>query len=387
MKTTNSIASILNSGSSDENADNDTPPNTYRVYLGTTAENDRCGIYMATLDLHTGTLSSPVRVSQSVRPGFIEIHPDGKYLYATDAGGNFSGNMTGAVSAYRIQEEDGSLIDLNTQSSGGAGPCHVSIGPRGKYLLVANYRGGSCAMLPIQSNGSLAASSSLHKHSGSSIHPARQTEAHTHSIICDPLGHFALTADLGLDQILIYRMDALAGHLTPSDPAFIQTPPGSGPRHLTFSPCGKFVYACMELNNTVIVYGYDVKRGTLEELQNLSTLPDDFKGENTTSEILTSQDGRFLYVGNRGHNSIAIFKIDPQTGLLSPDGYESTRGDHPRNFNIDPTGHFLLVANANSDNLVVFEIDPESGQLKFNGCEVNVPRATCIRFLAIPAEK
>ncbi|MBL7016772.1 MAG: lactonase family protein, partial [Kiritimatiellales bacterium] len=188
---------------------------------------------------------------------------------------------------------------------------------------------------------------------------------------------FALAADLGLDQILVYRLES--GSLTPADPPFAETAPGAGPRHLTFDASGRFVYACMELNGTVSAYTYE--SGTLTELQTLSTLPGDFKGENTTSEVRLTPDGRFLYVGNRGHESLAIFGVDSETGKLTALGHEPTRGKHPRHFNIDPTGQFLIAANAQTDNVVVFRIDQKTGQLEFTGSEISVPVATCIQFL------
>ncbi|MBI9020140.1 MAG: lactonase family protein, partial [Verrucomicrobia bacterium] len=284
-------------------------PNSFRVYFGTQAEDDDRGIYMALLDIQTGQLNEPVRVSDSVRPGFIAIHPDGQHLYATEATGRAPAAKSGFVSAYRIEEPTGTLKDLNTQASGGAGPCYVSISPNGKNLLVANYRGGSCAVLPIQSDGTLGEASSVQQHNGSGPHPTRQEAAHTHSISCTPDGRFALVADLGMDQILTYGLKAET--LTPGNPPLTRTAPGSGPRHLAIHPSGKFVYASMELNGTVVAYDY--KEGTLTEIQTRPTLPDGFNGENTTSEVCITPDGRFLYVGNRGHESLAIFAIDPES--------------------------------------------------------------------------
>ena len=356
-------------------------PSTYRVYFGTSATGEQCGIYMSQFEMSTGQLSEPIRVSDSARPGFIAIHSEGDYLYATEAGGSFTGHNEGAVSAYKIEDPSGTLTDINTQPSGGKGPCHVFLDPTGKNLLVANYRGGSCSVLPIQADGSLTPATSIQQHEGSSAHPSRQTEAHTHSITCSPDGRFALAIDLGMDQIRIYRLDVTTGMLTPNDPPFIATQPSDGPRHLTFNPAGDIVYVCMELSNQVTTFTYDTQKGTLSPVQTLSTLPADFEGENTTSEIITSPDGRFLYVGNRGHDSIAIFSIDPKTDRLTAQGYESTRGNHPRNFCIDPTGTFLIAANMNSDNVVVFNINSATGQLQFNGSEITVPKPTCVRFL------
>ena len=361
------------------------PPETYRVYFGTAAKQGKRGIYMATLDMQTGTLSDATRVSKAAHPGFVAIHPDGKHLYATGEGSTFEDrSQEGAVSAFQILEPGGMLADINTQPSGGKGPCHVSIDPSGKNLLVANYGGGSCSVLPIQPDGALAPPSSTRQHSGSSVNPKRQTKAHVHSINTSPDGRFAIVADLGIDKLMVYRLDADAGTLEPNDPPFTATEPGGGPRHLAFHPSGNFAYACLEMGNKVSAFTYDSQRGILAEIQTLETLPDGFSGENTTAEIVVSPDGRFLYVSNRGHDSIAIFGIDAKTGLLTAIGHESTRGQIPRNFCIDPTGTYLLAANQKSSNVAVFRIDRETGLLEFTGSEIAVPNPICVRFLATP---
>jgi 6-phosphogluconolactonase len=377
MKTNNACASVLAAGM----IANAAPlPDTYRIYFGTQAKDAKRGIYMALFDTKTGQLGEAVRVSDSVRPGFIVIHPDGKHIYATEATGSATDNTGGCVSAYFIDEPSGNLLDLNTQPSGGIGPCHVSLTPDGNYLLEANYRAGTCSVLPILTDGTLDAPSAIRRHSGSGPNTKRQEKAHTHSFNCDPTGQFALAADLGIDKVLVYQLSS--GTLTPNIPSFAPTAPGAGPRHLTFSPDGKFVYVCMELNGTVSAYKYS--DGTLTEIQTLSTLPDDFNGENTVSEVRITPDGRFLFVGNRGHESLAVFSVDSETGKLTALGHESTRGKHPRHFNIDPTGTFLIAANMHSDNVVVFRIDQETGQLDFTGSEINVPNPSCAQFIPIP---
>ncbi|MBC8207097.1 MAG: lactonase family protein [Kiritimatiellales bacterium] len=375
MKANSSCASVLAAASMIANA---APmPDTYRVYFGTTAGGGERGIYMALFDTQTGQLGEAAHVSNSVRPGFIVIHPDGKHLYATEATGSAPAGESGAVSAYRI-EADGMLTDLNTQPSGGEGPCYISIDPTGKQLLVANYGSGSCAVLPILPDGTLGDPTAIRRHSGSGPNPERQEAAHTHSFNCDPSGQFALAADLGIDTILIYHLSN--GTLAPNIPSVIQTAPGAGPRHLTFSPNGKFVYTSMELNGTVSAYAY--KAGALTEIQTLPTLPTNFDGYNTVSEVRLTPDGRFLYVGNRGHESLAVFGVDLETGKLTALGHEPTRGNHPRHFNIDPTGQFLIAANLYSNNAVVFRINQETGQLEFTGSEITVPAATCVQFFS-----
>ena len=359
-------------------------PKTYRVYFGTSVEQEQGGIYMALLDMQTGRLGKAVHAGQAQRAGFIAIHPDGQHIYSTGANTEFDGVKTGAVNAFRITEPDGMLVKINTQSSGGLGACYVSIDPTGKNLLVANYLGGSCSVLPIQPDGSLAPASFTQKYTGSSIHPQRQASAFTHSINCDPAGRFAIVADLGMDKIMIYRFDAASGTLTPNDPPFIAIEPGGGPRHFTFHPSGKFAYVDLELSNKVVAFQYDADKGALKEIQTISTLPAGFTGESTTSEILTTPDGRFLYVGNRGHDSLAIFSIDPADGKLTALGHEPTHGKIPRNFNIDPTGTYLLAANLKTNNVVVFRINRETGLLEFTGSEIEVPAPIGIRFFAAP---
>jgi 6-phosphogluconolactonase len=349
--------------------------NMYRVYFGTTSTDASHGIYMAEFDTEHGTLGQAKRVSDAVRPGFIVIHPDGKHLYATDASSSFTGGRGEHVSAYTINS-DGSLSDLNTQPSGGQGPCHISLSPDAKTLLAANYRGGSCAILPIHNDGTLRSPTSVRQHNGSGPNSARQETAHTHSFNCTPDGQFALAADLGIDEILSYRLQI--GKLTPHN--VTKTAPGAGPRHLVFHPSRPMAYVSMELTGTVSVYAYE--DGSLAELQTLPTLPDDFCDDNTVSEVCLTPDGRFLYVGNRGHDSLAIFKIDPVSGKLTAIGHQSTLGEHPRHFNIDPTGTFIIVANMHSNNIVVFRIDRDTGQLTPTNGEIIVSNASCVQFMS-----
>ena len=354
-----------------------TPAIPIRVYFGTQAKDPENGIYMASFNAQTGQLGEPIRVSNSVRPGFIVIHPNGQTLYATDTTGSFTGGSRRFVSSYRIKP-DGALIDLNTQQVGTGGTCHISLSPDNRSLLAADYSGGCCAVLPILENGTVGEPTSVKQHSGSGPNKARQESAHTHSFNNSLDGQYALAADLGIDQLLSYRLDD--GLLTLH--SITKTAPGAGPRHLTFHPNGQFAYVSMELNGTVAAYHY--KDGALTELQTLPTLPDGFADENTVSEVRITPDGRFLYVGNRGHESLAIFAVDPATGILTAQGHESTRGKHPRHFNIDPSGRYLLCANMHSDSIVVFRIDQKTGHLEFTGSETSVLTPSCIQFHPAP---
>jgi 6-phosphogluconolactonase len=288
------------------------------------------------------------------------------------------------VSAYAIDTTSGRLLLLNQQSSGGAGPCHVTVDRAGKNILVANYGSGSVAVLPVNHDGSLGEASAVVQHSGSSVNPQRQAGPHAHSINLDSDNNYAVAADLGLDQLLVYRFDSTRGTLVPNEPPSIRLPAGGGPRHLAFHPSGRFAYANNEMTSTVSALAYDAQRGTFDELNTISTLPaEGFEG-NSTAEVRAHPSGKFVYVSNRGHNSIAMFEVDPRTGKLTPLGHESTRGKIPRNFNLDPSGRFLLVANQDSNNVVVFRVDPDKGTLMPTGSEITVPHPVCVRFLTLP---
>jgi 6-phosphogluconolactonase len=253
----------------------------------------------------------------------------------------------------------------------------------GKNVLVANYGGGSVAALPIQADGRLREASSFIQHKGSSVNPKRQEGPHAHSINLDTANRFACAADLGLDQVLVYQFDATKGTLTPHTPPFAAVAPGAGPRHFAFHPSGRYAYVINEMNSTVTAFTYDAQQGTLKELHTLSTLPAGFKGNNSTAEVQVHPSGKFLYGSNRGHDSIAIFTIDQDTGRLTAAGHELTQGRTPRNFGIDPTGSYLLAANQATDTIVVFRIDPQTGNLKATGQTVSMPTPVCVKFVPI----
>jgi 6-phosphogluconolactonase len=296
--------------------------------------------------------------------------------------GERRGDPGGAVSAFAVDERTGALSFLNSQPSGGAAPCHLTVDKEGRNVLVANYAGGSVAVLPILPDGRLRTPSTVVLHDGKSVNPERQQAAHAHSITLDPGNAFALVADLGMDKVVGYRFDARAGTLSATRPASL--PPGSGPRHLAFHPDGRRVFVINELLSTVTAFDYDGGTGALSERQTISTLPAEFRGANFTAEVLVHPDGRLLYASNRGHDSIAVFAIDSATGRLSPAGHRSTQGNWPRNFAIDPTGTYLLAANQRSDSIVVFRIDRATGQLQAVGGPYPVPRPVCLRMVALP---
>lgn len=352
------------------------------VYVGTYTRGSSEGVYLLQMNLETGELSSRGLAAKTENPSFLAIHPQGRFLYAVNEVSQFEGEATGAVSAFAIDRATGKLRLLNQQPSGGAGPCHLVIDAAGKHVLAANYGGGSAAVLPIDSDGLLAAPTSVVKHSGSSVNAARQKAPHAHSINLDPQGRFAFVADLGVDKIFVYKFDPQQGALTPHDPPFVAVAPGSGPRHFTFHPSGKFAYVINELTLTVTAFKYDAARGVLTPQQTLSTLPPETAGQGlSTAEIAAHPSGKFLYGSNRGHDSITVFAIDPTTGTLRRVENEPTQGKTPRNFAIDPSGKWLLAENQESDSIVVFRIDPATGELGPTGIKVDVPSPVCVKFL------
>ncbi len=354
------------------------PPAKYWVYLGTYTRGASKGIYRSELDMATGKLAEPVLVAETSNPSFLDIHPARPWLYAV---GELygAGGKGGAVSAFTI-DRTGNLKLLNQQSSGGAGPCHVSVDRTGRYVLVANYGSGSVACLPIKPDGSLGEATSVIRHVGSSVNPKRQQGPHAHSIYVDGANRFAFAPDLGCDKVFIYRFDAQEGKLTANDPPHAELHPGAGPRHFAFHPNGRLAYVVNELDSTVTVFAYNAERGILKAIQTIGTLPEGFSGDNTTADIHVHPSGDFLYASNRGHDSIAIFAIDPESGKLSRTGHQSTGGRTPRNFGLDPIGVYLLAANQDSHNVVVFRIDRSNGALRPTGVEIKLGAPVCVKF-------
>jgi len=358
---------------------------SYIIYFGTCpASGKNKGIYTCRLDTATGKLRAPELAAKTANPSFLAIHPDCRYLYAVGDSGVFGGRKTGAVSAFAIDQATGKLTLLNRQSTGGLGPCHLNVDRTGKCVLVANYSSGSCASLPVRDDGSLGEAGSFIQHEGSSVNPKRQAGPHAHSINLSPDNRFAFVADLGLDKVLIYKLDPVRAMLTPNDPPFATVPPGSGPRHLAFHPSGRFAYVINEMFCTVTAFSYEAKQGALKEIQTVSTLP---KGESvqpgySTAEVQVHPGGKFLYGSNRGHDTIAVFAIDQVSGTLSLIQNEPTQGKMPRNFGIDPTGAWLLAANQDTGNVVVFAVDPKTGKLKPTGQIIAVGAPVCVKFMS-----
>ena len=355
------------------------------VYFGTYTGAQSKGIYVSRLDLSTGNLSAPVLAAEIASPSFLAIHPHHQFLYAVNEISNFSGDKSGAVSSFSIDATAGKLTLLNQKTSGGDGPCHLDLDKSGKFVLVANYGGGSIETLRIRDDGSLTDPSAFIQHKGSSVNPQRQEGPHAHYITTDPANRFALACDLGLDKVLVWQFGASDGILVPNDPPSASVKPGSGPRHLAFHPIGRFAYVINELFCTVTAFSYDEARGELKELQTISSLPADetVKPNYSTAEIEVHPSGNFLYGSNRGHNTIVVYAIAKKSGKLTLVEHQSTQGKTPRGFSIDPTGQYLLAGNQDSNTVVVFRINPKSGCLTPAGKSIEVGAPVCVKFMAV----
>jgi 6-phosphogluconolactonase len=354
------------------------------VYVGTytRGRQEEEGIHLFHMDLAGGKLEDRGVVGQVTHPSFLAIHPSRCFLYSVSEVASMDGTSRGGgVSAFAIDANTGSLALLNQECVRGAGPCHLCVDPSGKVLLVANYGDGTVTALPIRDSGRVDEPTAFIQHSGSSVDPQRQEGPHAHSINTDAAGRFAFAADLGLDKILIYRLDARLGTLEPHDPPAASVEPGAGPRHFAFHPSGRFAYVINEMGNTVTAFRYDPEAGRLATLQTIPTLPEGFTGQSWTAEVLVHPSGKFLYGSNRGHDSIALFAIDESTGRLTAIGHEPTQGRTPRNFGIDPTGRYLLAANQESDTIVQFRIDGDTGRLTATGEVAHVYHPVCVRMI------
>lgn len=353
----------------------------FYVYVGTYTGPNSKGIYLYRLDLHSGALSPLGVAGETENPSFLAISPGGKYLCAVNEIDHFAGQNSGAITSFAISPDTGRLTRINQQPSGGSGPAYLTIDASGRNVLAANYANGSVAVLPLGKDGQLGVASCTIQHHGSSANPKRQAGPHAHSINLDPGQRFALAADLGIDKVIAYRFHADTGQLDASSCKATEFPPGTGPRHTAFHPSGRFVYINGEMGNTISAFGFDRQSGSLSLLQTLSTLPKDFSGENTSAEVLVHPSGKYLYVSNRGHNSIALYGTDEQSRRLSLVTHVSTQGANPRGMGIDPTGSYLIAANQSSDNLVVFRINAQSGVPEATGAKASVASPVCVKFL------
>ncbi len=353
---------------------------TVRAYVGTYTDKGSQGVYVLELDRDAGTVTEARLAAPQKSPSFVAIHPNRQFLYAVSEVETTDGKKGGGVSAYKIDPVSGALELLNGEITGGGAPCHLVVDPTGRNLLIANYSGGSVACLPINADGSLQPTSCFVQHTGSSVDKSRQENPHAHSINVDPTGDYAVVADLGLDKVLVYKLDSDHGQLTPNEPPSTSTKAGGGPRHFAFHPNGKYAYTNLEMTSEVTAFQVQTG-GVLAGIQTLSTLPDGKPVPgNSTAEIQVHPSGKFVYVSNRGHNSLAIYTVDSARGTLTHVGNQSTEGGVPRNFCIDPSGKYILAANQDTDTVVVLKIDPESGKLTPTGSQSKVPTPVCVKF-------
>jgi 6-phosphogluconolactonase (cycloisomerase 2 family) len=356
------------------------------------------GIHLFDVNRATGELSPFDVYEIGTSPSCLALNTSGTRLYSANETDRVGINKEGSVSAFAINSKDGKLQLLNTVPSGGAGPTYVSVHPSGKFLLVANYFGGSVAVLPILEDGHLGNATDVQNDVGE-IGPRRAAHAppgsfafsghdrtHAHMIQADESGRYVFHADLGLDKIFLWKFEAQQGRLMAHDPPAVSLPPGDGPRHFHFHPSGHWFYSIQEEGSTIVLFDYDGTRGRLTARQSISTLPPGFAGSNFCSEILVSADGRFLYAGNRLHDSVGIFAIE-NDGRLKYVGDEWTRGNYPRSFNFDPSGTFFYCCNQRADNVAAFRVNRETGTLQFTGHYAAVGNPSIIVFLDLAGSK
>ena len=348
------------------------------IYAGTYSLRGSEGIYVFEFDRRAGTMKPLQSVSNAKSPSFLAIHPSGKYLYSVNEAAEPGPSKSGGVSAYAIDGATGKLNFLNGQSSLGGGACYISIDQTGKTAYVANYGGGSLAVLPIRPDGTLGAATDSVQNTGSGFDTKRQDKPHVHSATVAPDNRFVYVADLGTDKLYIYETDVRNSTVKPAQTPYATVKPGSGPRHVAFHPNGKFAYLVEELTSSVAVFGRNAKTGALTLLSDgVKTLPADFSEQNTSADIHVDPSGRFLYQSNRGRNALAIFAIGSD-GKLTPMGDEPTMGKTPRNFMIDPKGEFIFVAHQDSDNITIFKRNQQTGKLTYTGQSVSVPAPVCV---------
>jgi 6-phosphogluconolactonase len=362
------------------------------VLVGSGLSGPTRGFRLTHLNTDTGTLSPPTLAVPSDHCSFFAITPDAKHLYTTNEVSTFGGvPHMGAIAAYSLDPKTAQLTLLNQQPSGGESPAYISLDKTGHFVLVANYagnavpgEGGTIAVFAIKPDGSLGDRTGFDQHKGTGPNPSRQRQAYAHSIITDPSNKFALSADLGLDKIFVYKFDQTTGKIAPNDPPFAAVKAGSGPRHMSFHPTGKALYVAQEMGSMITAFNWDSDKGILTPIQEISMLPADFKGNSTAAEIRVFPNGKWLYASNRGHDSIAQFAIDPVTFQLTFVGTTPSGGQTPRNFEFSPDLKWMLVANHGNNTLAAFKIDPATGKLTQSGTPLAIESPFCTRFIPTP---
>jgi 6-phosphogluconolactonase len=353
------------------------------LYVGTYTEKTASkGIYLLRLSPGSGALAIAGVAAETLNPSFVALSPDGAAAFAVNEVGQLDGQPGGGVTAFGRDAASGALRSLGRELTKGADPCYASTDRTGRFLFVANYTGGSIAMDPVLAGGAIGAMTGFIQHHGHGPNAERQEGPHAHCVIPDPMNRFVLVADLGIDRIMVYRFDAATGVLNTATAGQGMLAPGAGPRHLAFHPNGRVLYVTNELSSTVTAFRYDAETGSLTELQTVPSVSEPMTVENFPADIHIHPSGRFLYMSNRGHNSIAAFAIDASSAKLTPLQLTSTEGDWPRNFAIDPSGEFLIVANQRSDSIHSFRIDSTTGKLRSTGHRVSLPAPVCLRYFA-----
>lgn len=351
------------------------------LYIGTYTRRGGKGIYVTRFNTETGQMGEVTLAAEASNPSFLALHPSQPILYAANEldGGTQGG---GQVSAFAIDASSGGLTFLNQQPTHGSAPCHLTADATASLVISTNYSSGSVAVMPLTPDGKLRPSNQVIQHEGSSVNHRRQQGPHAHSVTIDPTNTYAYICDLGMDKVMIYRMDWENGKLIPNEAQnWARVPAGSGPRHFAFTPDQRFAYAINELDSTVNGFAFDAADGSLADVCRLSTLPDDFDGSSHCADVHVHPSGRFLYGSNRGHDSIAVYAIDGESGELTSLGQTLTGGRNPRNFAIDPTGRWLLAANQDTDDIFVFAINQETGALTPTGHSVGASMPVCLTFV------
>ena len=350
------------------------------IYVGTYTNSGSRGIHLLRFNSATGRLVNLGLAAESVNPSYLAIAPGGDRLFAVNEVATLDGQPGGGLTAFAISASTGLLTRINQTSSGGAAPCYVTVDPAGRHLLGANYSGGNLIVVPVGGDGRLGVASDRVQHTGTGGNPQRQPGPRAHCVVFTPDRRHVVAVDLGIDKVLIYRWDAERGRLLPGTPGEFRVRAGAGPRHIDFHPNGRFAAVINELDSSLVSCAWDGVKGALTEVQTVPTLPTGFTGTNYCADVHFHPGGRFVYGSNRGHDSLAIWQIDPKTGRLSQVGHEPTGGRNPRNFVIDPTGRWLLAANQGSDSIVLFRIDPATGRLTRTGEPINISAPVCLKF-------
>lgn len=352
-----------------------TAPDELVIIGSMTDSPDEIGLTTFRLNGTTGELTPLSTATGMQSPGWLALDCSGTRLFAAGCVWN-----AGRVGAWEVDPATGALKLRSLVSSGGGETCHVALDADERFVACANYADGTAAVLPVLEDGGLGEPVALVRHQGSSANAQRQEASHPHSVTFTPDGGHLLVADLGTDKLMVYAFDPETGALTPAPQPWFTDHPGAGPRHLAFHPEGRFAYLANELDSTVTALAWDADAAVFTELQTLPMLPADFTGQSTAADIHVTPDGRFVYASNRGHDSLAIYAVDPATGLLTATGHQLTGGRTPRGFGLDPSGRWVVVANQDTDNVVVFSLDPDTGALTPTGCEMPVKRPCCVAF-------